>query len=546
MAAGDVLSDDDIDAMLRDLLEGESPGADWHHAQRTALLAHIGHVESGEPDVVRSSPGRIVVLEPQATSTPRVRTSRRLVAAAAAALVAAGAFAVVRLSGDRYSAPPAASDSSSPDSATTPPTTGPVSASNEWPSLLPSITPAEGETVTASIAQTAVENPRYTSAVVARVDGSSVSDLVTVAVVDTEPYLAVIERFMGLTASTMLDGVDVDSYELLNTTAFGPSMAIFDYGDDYSIVVYGRDPVGFLSLAGTSFASVRDDRSSSPGRLELALVQLPEGYVTLTGPKPLIPGAVIPSIQVTRDGGDVIAHITLWSGPDAFGMALSATTDLTRTDDGSYWFSDRRIGSQLIRQVGVGEWLVLSNIFGANDDTPATLDDALAIADRIELVDRETWLALYPHAIDGETPATTLAPADLEAVPVATEEVPVADDTLPTRVLIANASTVNGVAGRLTQQLNGEFQMLPAVNSGEPSPRDRSIVYYAGGFEDIAVALAERIGGADVLPMPDQLPIEGGNEALIAPDIVDGRGALDILVMLAGDHAREIDEAITP
>ena len=60
------------------------------------------------------------------------------------------------------------------------------------------------------------------------------------------------------------------------------------------------------------------------------------------------------------------------------------------------------------------------------------------------------------------------------------------------------------------------------------------------------MAIAERIGGADVLPMPEELPIEGGNDALIAPDIVDGRGAIDILVMIANDHAETIDEAITP
>ncbi|MCB0998129.1 MAG: LytR C-terminal domain-containing protein [Acidimicrobiales bacterium] len=537
-----------MDKMLRDLLDVDSWDLDSRRAQRGALLTHIDRVgdasERYEPDPLL---GRPIVLEHQARPTLRAWTSRRVVAGvAAAALIGVGTLATLRFSGHRSSEPGAANDVPAPSSATAPPTTGVGAASSEWPDLLPSITPSNGEVVEASIAQTAVENPRYTPAVVGLVEGSSVRDLVTIAAVETEPYLAEIERALGVTDATKVNGLDVDFYELREKNAFGPSMAIFDYDNTHSVVVYGSDPLGFLSLAGTSFASISDAGSSPTSPLALEVGRLPEGYETLALPQPMVPGAVIPSINVTRANGDVLAFITLWSGPDAFGIALSAATDLTRTDDGSYWFSDRRLGSQLIRQVGVGEWLVMSNIFGANDDTPATLEEALAIADRIELVDRNTWLARYPDAIDGGTPATTLAPEDLEAAPAATEEVPVVDNTPPARVLVANASTIAGVAGRLTEQLRGDFQTLPAVNSDEPNPRERSTVYYANGFDGDAMAIAERIGGADVLPMPEELPIEGGNDALIAPDIVDGRGAIDILVMIANDHAETIDEAITP
>ena len=547
MARGDVLSDEEMDKMLRDLLDIDSSDLDWRRAQRGALLTHI---DRGGDASVRYEPDPLsdhhVVLEHQARPMLRAWTSRRVVAGvAAAALIGVGTFATLRFSGERSVDPGAASEVPSPSSATAPPTTGVGTASSEWPDLLPSIRPTDGEVVDASIAQTAVENPRYTPAVVGLVEGSSVRDLMTIAAVDTEPYLAAIERALGVTDATKVDGVDVEFYDLLEKNAFGPSMAIFDYDNTHSVVVYGSDPLGFLSSAGTSFASISDEGSSPSSPLALELNRLPEGYETLALPQPMVPGAVVPSINVTRANGDVLAFITLWSGPDAFGMALSAATDLTRTDDGSYWFSDRRLGSQLIRQVGVGEWLGMSNIFGADDDTPATPGEGLAIADRIELVDRDTWLARYPDAIDGGTPATTLDPEDLEAVPAATEEMPVADDPPPARVLVANASTIAGVAGTLTEQLRGDFQTLPAVNSDEPNPRERSAVYYANGFDGDAVAIAERIGGADVLPMPEELPIEGGNGALIAPDIVDGRGAIDILVMLANDHAGAIDGSAT-
>jgi hypothetical protein len=89
----------------------------------------------------------------------------------------------------------------------------------------------------------------------------------------------------------------------------------------------------------------------------------------------------------------------------------------------------------------------MSNIFGQVDGSPADLDEALVIANRIELVDVDTWLARYPDAIDGGVPATTLAPEDLEAAPAATEEVPVVDNTPGARVLVANASYVAGSLG---------------------------------------------------------------------------------------------------
>lgn len=46
--------------------------------------------------------------------------------------------------------------------------------------------------------------------------------------------------------------------------------------------------------------------------------------------------------------------------------------------------------------------------------------------------------------------------------------------------------------------------------------------------------------------MPDELPTEGGNDALLGRDIVDGHSSIGILVMLANDHAREIQDLAGP
>ena len=542
MATGDLLGDDDIDAMLRDLLDEPTVATGWETFQRSRLLAHIAHGDaSTDEGSSGNGPVRVVVLHQHARTEPAGRSRRLAAGAAAAALVVVGALATVRLSGDPSSDAPAASDSSSIATGTFPATTAAIATSNGWPSLLPAIAPAEGETVTASIGEVAVENPRMTTAVVARVEGSSVRDVVHIVAVDTAPYLARMERFYDAT-EVMIDGLTVTAYEVKGNLAGGSPMVVVPYDDNHSVVVRGADPVGFLSLIGTSFASIIDDASSA-GPLTLRLDQLPTGYELVAGPQAMVPGALLPSLRLARLDGSVVADISQvgpeWPFPDS--------PNIVRTEDGRYWRSDSKFGSQLTWPIGDGQWLVMSNIFGANDETPATLEEALAIADRIELVDRDTWLARYPDAIDGGAPATTLAPEDLEAAPAATEEVPVVDgDLAGPRVLVANASTVTGAARMLTVQLDAEFQMLPAVNSGEPNPRDRSAVYYQPGSIDTATALADRIGGADVLPMPDELPIEGGNDALLGPDIVDGHGSIDILVMLANDHAREIQDRAGP
>lgn len=454
MATGDLLGDDDIDAILRDLLDEPTVATGWETFQRSRLLAHIAHGDaSTDEESSGNDPARVVVLHQHARTEPAGRSRRLVAGAAAAALVAVGAFATVRLSGDPSSDQPAASDSSSTVTGTSPPTTAAIAMSNGWPSLLPAIAPAEGETVTASIGEVAVETPRMTTAVVARVEGSSVRDVVHIVAVDTAPYLALMGRFYDAT-DVMIDGVTVTAYEVKGDLAGGSPMVVVPYDDNHSVVVRGADPVGFLSLAGTSFASISDDHASPAGPLTLRLDQLPAGYELVAGPQAMVPGALLPSLRLARLDGSVVADISQvgpeWPFPDS--------GNIVRTEDGRYWRSDSKFGSQLTWPIGDGQWIVLRNVFGPDDETPATLEEALAIADRIELVDRDTWLARYPDAIDRGAPATALAPEDPQVVPVATTAAPVVDGDLADEgVLVANASTVNGAVGTLTVQRDAEF-----------------------------------------------------------------------------------------
>ena len=98
------------------------------------------------------------------------------------------------------------------------------------------------------------------------------------------------------------------------------------------------------------------------------------------------------------------------------------------------------------------------------------------------------------------------------------------------RVLIANASTTNGIASMTTSALQngfpGAYQLYPATN-GQPM-RDTSIVYFAPGFEVAGNNLAAALEIVDVAPMPAVLPVEGA--AAISLE------AVDLLVVLGTDR----------
>ncbi|MGD9996153.1 MAG: LytR C-terminal domain-containing protein [Ilumatobacteraceae bacterium] len=181
-------------------------------------------------------------------------------------------------------------------------------------------------------------------------------------------------------------------------------------------------------------------------------------------------------------------------------------------------------------------WVVDPSGIGVRISTvhtdPADLDALYTLAD--DLLDAVAG----PSTVEPGIPTTTIAPMSETTVSVAPGTI---------RLLVANASTVSGVAGQLTYSLMHEYDVREATNATVQI--ERSIVYFAGGYEDAATELAARIGGADIQPMPDDPPIEGGLDSLRGPDIVDPAGALDLLVLLGNDRASEmeadVDTAVT-
>ncbi len=92
-------------------------------------------------------------------------------------------------------------------------------------------------------------------------------------------------------------------------------------------------------------------------------------------------------------------------------------------------------------------------------------------------------------------------------------------------IVVANANTIGGSAGRMSAQLEtAGFTVGDPTNA--TSTITDSIVYYgdAEGAQDEAESLAEALGGIDALPLPDDLPIEG---------TLDG----DVLLMLGSAQA---------
>lgn len=78
-------------------------------------------------------------------------------------------------------------------------------------------------------------------------------------------------------------------------------------------------------------------------------------------------------------------------------------------------------------------------------------------------------------------------------------------------VIVANASGVEGSAGRMTESLEqAGFTVGTATNATEQ--RAESIVYYsdAEGAQADAEALAAAMGGIEVAPLPDPVPTEDG------------------------------------
>ena len=180
----------------------------------------------------------------------------------------------------------------------------------------------------------------------------------------------------------------------------------------------------------------------------------------------------------------------------------------------------------------VGGFLILRSI---NDD-----DDGAG--DTTDLPEITTGGTLTPGDTTADGGVTTIAPDG--AVTTTATSAPATPTTPPAvttgaTVIVANASNVDGAAGRFTTALQGvQFTTAEPTNATAKLPV--SVVYYASGdtaAQGVASYLASLLGGVAVEPMPTPPPVEGG--------------ALDtgvtVLLMLGSDKAgKTLAEAGAP
>lgn len=96
-------------------------------------------------------------------------------------------------------------------------------------------------------------------------------------------------------------------------------------------------------------------------------------------------------------------------------------------------------------------------------------------------------------------------------------------------VVVANASGVSGSAGRMSNQLQIAGFTVGEATNGVVQLGD-SIVHYTEteGAQADAEAVAEALGGVEIEPMPDEIPVESGE--------LDG----DVLVLLGTNQADKV------
>jgi hypothetical protein len=165
----------------------------------------------------------------------------------------------------------------------------------------------------------------------------------------------------------------------------------------------------------------------------------------------------------------------------------------------------------------VAGFLILRSI-GDDDDDGGTLSDSTT-----------TVAETVPSSVTQPQPTQPTTPPS-------TEFVPTVDGAT---AVVANASTVDGAAGRLTTALLGKnFTMGEATNASLKV--EDSLVYYDSTdpeAEAVAKSIAFYMGGIEVQAMPAPPPVTGGT-------LTTG---VSILVMLGNDRATlTLDAMSTP
>ena len=139
-------------------------------------------------------------------------------------------------------------------------------------------------------------------------------------------------------------------------------------------------------------------------------------------------------------------------------------------------------------------------------------------------------------------PETTAAPVTTQAPIIESTQPPETVPTTPPQVfegatvVVANASNVNGAAGRLSTALEGKgFTMATATNA--TSRLEVSTIYYNAANPNalaVATTASTLMGTVTVAEAPTPVPIEGG----VLPE------GVDVLVLLGSDKADKTLDAM--
>lgn len=111
----------------------------------------------------------------------------------------------------------------------------------------------------------------------------------------------------------------------------------------------------------------------------------------------------------------------------------------------------------------------------------------------------------------GESDTGTTAstdPSNAGSVPAPVTTLPAPRPANEVKVVVANAASIAGAAGRATEELRAlGYTTLEATNADEAA--DTSTLLYAEGYESEALAMAAEIGldPANIAPMPDPVPV---------------------------------------
>ena len=355
MPTEELLDDHDMDRALRDLRMPAPRSREWERALRSDLMEFI---ISG---TVRER------VSPDLSGAAAPRAKMLLVGAACVAVLLAGVALSAR------DAEPA----QGPVTTTRPPLSVDPPRVDRFP-LLPATDPRANSATAMYGNQIGWDNPPKSEALVARIEGDTMTEAVVLSVSGNS---AALPFGSSATETVNVAGTDMQLFveggtPVLKTVVL-PGIPTF--------FATGLDPVAFLELAGGF--PIEETQVDADGEVSFAIGALPEGYEVIVPPTRLPRGSFDVSLRVADDPD--ADGISVWVGVRNSLLGEAEAGDLRRVDINgvSGWMRDDGPRSPVVWQVSETAW---ATIGGA-----ATVDEALEFARSLTFVDEATWRARY-------------------------------------------------------------------------------------------------------------------------------------------------------